>query len=598
MFEKIVGSIGKFSYNNRKIISIFALILFICVIIVQSQLIIEYSYAEESLVTDIFPQDDTIVIVYDNKDEANIKQIISYLEQDEHITSIQAYGNTLGAEMTPQDMSEMMGIPEAFVNTLFYMYENGMETSGMTLVDFTSFLASDDFLNNELFASMVDDNSKAQIAQMKSLIDALASDKKYSAVEISEILGVDAQLVQSVFYIAQLRDANIFNITPMFWSWVSDALGMDSETIEFIFRVKPVKTLEFTEFVNIMSEVSSYAGGIMDAEQTEQLKMLKQMSTMVEEKTELQPEDLAGLFSMADTENSMLNEGSVTLLYIMARSNTMDMEGKTVALYDFFNFLSEEILGNDGFSSFFEGDAVTQFESAKVMIEEGRAQLVGDVHSRMVITVDYPLESEEIYNFYINLTSKLDSTLINDYYLVGASAMSYEVSQTFDREFLIISVVTAVVVFVVVWLTFKKFSISILLICVIECAVFAMMSVMVAISLPMYFIALIMVQCILMGSMIDYGILFTTYYMEVRKEYQKEDALPEVMVRATHAILTSSLIIVLVTLICGVFMSGAVASILTTLGIGALCAILLILFVLPSLLVIFDRFFIKEKAED
>ena len=97
-----------------------------------------------------------------------------------------------------------------------------------------------------------------------------------------------------------------------------------------------------------------------------------------------------------------------------------------------------------------------------------------------------------------------------------------------------------------------------------------------------------------MGSMIDYGILFTTYYMEVRKEFPLEQALPETMKRATPAILTSSLIIILVTLVCGMFMAGAVATILKTLGIGALCAIFLILFVLPSLLVIFDKSFIKQ----
>ena len=166
-----------------------------------------------------------------------------------------------------------------------------------------------------------------------------------------------------------------------------------------------------------------------------------------------------------------------------------------------------------------------------------------------------------------------------------------------EEEYRIISIVTAIAVLLVVWFTFKKFFVSVLLICVIECAVFAMMSVMVMIDLPMYFVPLILVQCILMGSMIDYGILFTTYYKEVRKEFGVEDALPEVMRRATHSILTSSLLIVLVTLICGRFMSGAVASILTTLGIGSLCAILLILFVLPSLLIIFDKYIIEQPAD-
>ena len=125
----------------------------------------------------------------------------------------------------------------------------------------------------------------------------------------------------------------------------------------------------------------------------------------------------------------------------------------------------------------------------------------------------------------------------------------------------------------------------------------AIMSVMTLAGSPMFFIALILVQCILMGSMIDYAILFTTYYREVGKEYVLEEALPVVMTRATYAILTSSLILVIVTFVCGLFMSGTVAAILQTLSIGSFCAILLILFALPSYLAILDRFFIKDSKE-
>ena len=598
MFNKIVGSIGTFSYKNRKLITICALVLFIAVFIVQNLLIIEYSYAEESLVSDIFPQDDTVVIVYENRDEEKIKDIISYLENDEHVTLIQAYANTLGAEMSPTDLEEMIGIPVAFVNTLFYIHEHGMATEGMTLVDFVSFISSDDFLNNELFSSMIDDESKGQIGQMKSLVDALASEREYTANEISDILGVEEQLVQSIFFIAQLKNANISSVTPMFWANVSKALGMDAETIEKIFKIQPVEALRFSEFVDIIVEVSEYADGIIDAEQLAQLGMLKEMSDIVKVGAKLSPTDLAALFSSA-ADSDMFNENTVSLLYVMVKANTSDMTAVRIPLYDFFMFLSEEILTNDAFSAYFDESVAAQFEEAKVTMQDGIAQLVGPNHSRMIITIDYALESEGIYAFYENFDKMLDSTFAGEYYLVGMTAMSYEVSESFEEEFLIISVVTAVVVFVVVWFTFKKFLLSFLLICIIEAAVFSMMSVMVIINLPMYFIPLILVQCILMGSMIDYGILFTTYYMEVRKEFSIEEALPEVMRRATHSILTSSLLIVSVTLICGRFMSGAVASILTTLGIGSLCAILLILFVLPSLLVIFDKYVVKqEKAEE
>ena len=596
MFDRIVSSIGVFSYRNRKVISIVALVLFLAVFVLQSQLIIEYSYAEESMVNDIFPQDDTMVLVYDNLDEEKMGEIISYLEADEHITSIQGYANTLGMKMSPAEMAATMGVPEMFANTLFYINQNGIKAEGMTLVDFVGFISSDDFLNNELLSSMVNDEIKGQISQMKSLIDALASDKEYSAEEISDIIGVDDEIVKSVFFIAQIKNTNIFNITPAFWATMAEALGMSTETIEKIFNVKPVTSLKFTEFVDIIAEVVGYAERFVDAEQLSQLNMLKDMSDIVKGGEILSPADMGELFSGA-ADNEMFNENTVTLLYMMAQSNDGSMAEVRIPLYDFFMFLSEDVLINPMFSTFFDEGMLTQFDEAKATIQSGIEMLVGPHYSRMVITLDYTPESEEIYAFYDNFHSKLDSTLSGEYYMVGMTAMSYEVSQSFETEYLIISIVTAIAVFIVVWFTFKKFFVSLLLIGVIECAVFSMMSVMVIINLPMYFVPLILVQCILMGSMIDYGILFTTYYMEVRKEYEVRDALPEVMRRSTHSILTSSLLIVLVTLICGRLMSGAVASILTTLGIGSLCAILLILFVLPSLLVIFDKYIVKQNVE-
>lgn len=596
MFDKIVSSIGRFSFKNRKLIAVLGFILLIAVIILESQTIIEYSYAEDSIVTDIFPQDDIIVLVYENKDEKMMSSIIDMLSKDEHVTSIQAYANTLGAEMSVDDVAGMFGIDRVFVNTLFYLCENGFTTEGMTFVDFATFITSDDFINNELFAPMLDEASKAQIAQLGSLVTALTSTDKYSAEEISAMFGVDVQMVQSVFYIKQLQNINYQNFANTIFGTIAGVLGVDAQTIEKVFNITPVTSLNMEEFVRVISDLSAIADAFVDSEQGTQLHTLIDIYDAVKSNKELSPSDIVDLFgNMADTD--MFTEENLTLLYIMSRSNTMDMSSTKIPLYDFFTFLSEEIITNEAFSSYFDEAMLAEFESAKTMMSEGIAQLVGPEHSRMVITVDYVLESPEINKFYADLTDMLDNTLSGNYYLVGNSAMSYEVSQTFDQEYLIISIVTAIAVFLVVYMSFRKFSVSLLLICVIECAVFAMMSVMAVTGSPMFFIALILVQCILMGSMIDYAILFTTYYREVRKEYVLEEALPVVMTRATYAILTSSLILVLVTFICGFFMTGTVAAILQTLSIGAFCAILLILFVLPSYLVLLDKFIIKESKE-
>ena len=596
MFDKIVSSIGRFSFKNRKLIAVLGFILLIAVIILESQTIIEYSYAEDSIVTDIFPQDDIIVLVYENKDEKMMSSIIDMLSKDEHVTSIQAYANTLGAEMSVDDVAGMFGIDRVFVNTLFYLCENGFATEGMTFVDFATFITSDDFINNELFAPMLDEASKAQIAQLGSLVNALTSTDKYSAEEISAMFGVDVQMVQSVFYIKQLQNINYQNFANTIFGTIAGVLGVDAQTIEKVFNITPVTSLNMEEFVRVISDLSAIADAFVDSELGAQIHTLIDFYDAVQSNKELSPSDIVDLFgNMADTD--MFTEENLTLLYIMSRSNTMDMSSTKIPLYDFFTFLSEEIITNEAFSSYFDEAMLAEFESAKTMMSEGIAQLVGPEHSRMVITVDYVLESPEINKFYADLTDMLDNTLSGNYYLVGNSAMSYEVSQTFDQEYLIISIVTAIAVFLVVYMSFRKFSVSLLLICVIECAVFAMMSVMAVTGSPMFFIALILVQCILMGSMIDYAILFTTYYREVRKEYVLEEALPVVMTRATYAILTSSLILVLVTFICGFFMTGTVAAILQTLSNGAFCAILLILFVLPSYLVLLDKFIIKESKE-
>lgn len=595
MFDKIVSSIGKFSYKYRKIIALLGAVLFIAVIILQAFAVVEFTYAEESIVSDIFPQDDNLVIVYNKYDEDRIPKLIEHLEKDEHVTSVQAYANTLGIKLSPAEISEMLGIDIVFINTLYYIYENGMLTEGMTFVDFVSFISSDEFLSNEMFASMIDDDSKAQIYQLRDLVNAINSVKRYTAPQIAEMFDIDVNTVNIIFYIKQLMNITPSNSINTIFATAANALGMAPDIIETLFKVKPVEKMTFNDFVLTLKTIYPYVKDFLNSEQATQFDSLISIHASIKENAEIFPEDIAEMFSSMEGAE-MFNKDSITLLYIMSRSNTMDYSDKKVALYDFFIFLAEDIVGNESLSSFFDEDVASQLDSAKAEMVNGRSQLVGKDHSRMVVTINYVPESPEIQAFYDDLTDTLDSLMLHDYYLVGNTAMSYEVSQTFHNEFLLITIVTAAVILLVVLITFKNIPVSLLLICVIECAVFAMMSVMTVANSPIFFIALILVQCILMGTMIDYAILFTTYYREARKTFSIEDALPETMRKSTYAILTSSLILVLVTFICGLNMTGTVAAILQTLSVGAFCAILLILFVLPSYLVIFDKWITKENT--
>lgn len=555
MFDRIVSSIGRFSYKYRKVICILAAILFVVCVVLESQAMISYSYIDENKVTEVFPQDDTLVIVYENKNEEDIKNVIAELEKDEHITSIQAYANTLGAKLTPNDLSKNFNIDKSLIDVLYYIYYN-YEIEPMTLVEFTSFITSDRFINSPIFSGHINEESQQQMKKLGTIVSALNSKKPMLAEDIAQMLSIDVNVVKTILFFTQFKTDSII----------------------------------FSDFVQSINSLTNIAASSIDSETLSQLKTLNRMSEIIKNQEKLLPGELISVFGTI-TDSDMFNENNISLLYMVIQSSNRTFEA--VSLYDIFTFLSS-VMENEMLSSFIDENMKQQFGEAKIMIEEGKEQLVGPEYSRMIVTLNYKPDSKEIKDFYNNLDLMLNDNLRGDYYMVGATAMSHEVESSFDKEYTMISIITAIAVLIVVCISFRKFLIPVLLVFIIEFSVFAMMSVMSIINFPMHFIALILVQCILMGSMIDYAILLTTCYTEVRRELPVNLVLPEVMRRATHSILTSSSILISVSFICGFFMTGQVANILVTLGVGALCAVLLILFVLPACLTLFDRYLLRD----
>lgn len=556
MLDKALTKVGNFSYRFRYLVLTVAVLLFVGVSVLQAFAGVSYSYSDYNKVTEIFPEDDTLVIVYDNKDEGKIMALADELAKNEHVTSINAYATTLGLEMNTAELAATAGIDESFIKTLFYIKANGTQTAGLTFPVFLNFVASDVLLSNEMFADKIDDATKEQLLQTKDMVNSIATGTAYDAGTLAAMFGMDAQTVGGIFYMA----------------------GAQTMTLE--------------GFVDTMLGMAAQNPNAAAQEQLAQLQQMKGLCTLVKSNQPLSPAELVAVFPV---QSEMFNEGTVSLLYLMFHANTADMSGETLALYDFFGFIANDILTNDMFAPYFDEATKAQMTEAKATMDDGKAQLVGEKHSRMILTLDYELESKEMYDFYADLETKLDDSFEGEYNLVGNSAMSNELSKTFKNEHLMISIITAVAIFLVVLLTFRKFSIPLILVCIIECAVFITMSAMTIANVSMYFIALIIVQCVLMGSMVDYGILLTNYYVEVREEKTKEEALPEVLKRSVRAISISAIILITITFICGLLMNGAVASILLTLCIGSFSALLLVIFVLPSLLAIFDKTIVKKK---
>ena len=112
-----------------------------------------------------------------------------------------------------------------------------------------------------------------------------------------------------------------------------------------------------------------------------------------------------------------------------------------------------------------------------------------------------------------------------------------------------------------------------------------------------YFIAILIVQSILMGATIDYAILYTSYYIEHRRTMNVKDSIINSYNQSINTILTSASILIIVTLIVGHFASAIAAKICKTISQGTMCALVLVLVLLPPILAGFDKLIVKNKID-
>ena len=173
--------------------------------------------------------------------------------------------------------------------------------------------------------------------------------------------------------------------------------------------------------------------------------------------------------------------------------------------------------------------------------------------------------------------------------------MAYEISKTFDNELNFITIITMLAIFVVVAITFKSLIIPIILVLIIQCAVYLTMGILSFTGQNVYFIAILIVQSILMGATIDYAILYTSYYLEHRRKLSVKESVIESYNKSIHTILTSSSILTIVTLIIASFTSAIASKICKTISAGTICSTILILFLLPAVLAFCDKLIIKKE---
>lgn len=232
---------------------------------------------------------------------------------------------------------------------------------------------------------------------------------------------------------------------------------------------------------------------------------------------------------------------------------------------------------------------ILTLQGIKNELDEGLIKLQQDGYSRMIITTNYELDSFESRMFVQNLEKDLNNKLNYSYYLLGDDVVSNEVEESFMSDYQMIIIATLVTIFVIVLVTFRSLRIPFILVLVIQTAVFITTYSLSMFLEDTFFMALFILQAILMGATIDYGILFTSSYL-ASKEDVRVKKLEQAFDDSYHTILTSSSILFFVTLTLGLISKNpTIYFVVRALAIGTFSATFLIFTILPAAVLFVEK---------
>lgn len=257
----------------------------------------------------------------------------------------------------------------------------------------------------------------------------------------------------------------------------------------------------------------------------------------------------------------------------------------TVPLVDIVLFLRDQ--ENAGYITL-ERDMSDMLDEMCAELEFGLAQLEGENWSRFVIYLNLPEESEETYEF-LDTLHGIAGAYYSDCVLVGESVNARDLRSSFSTDNLLISILSALFVVVVLLFTFRSVGLPLLLIIVIQSSIWINFSVPYLTSSNLFFISYLIVSAIQMGANIDYAIVISSRYLDLKKSMPIKEAMIETLNQAFPTIITSGAMLASAGLIIGRMTSdNTISSIGTCLGRGTIISIFLVMGVLPQILLLGD----------
>ncbi len=461
-------------------------------------------------------------------------------------------------KFTYEEVSNKLNIPLDQVKMLYSMPNlDSLTLTPLELIDFIIEHQNDNDLKEYL-----DSDTIYKLNTLKTIMMSILNDTTYTSKDLALLLNTNESNIKLIYSLYDLNNGLKINLSL-------------KDLVEFINN----KVLTNKDYSSLFK--------------SNDIKKIKALNNIIKGINDKKTYTNKEAYNLLKDLSSDLNEDTLDLVYLYyGVVNNYDNKW-TMNLDSFITYL-DELLENNKYQNLIDADLKDKVSNAQDKLDSSKELLVGKNYSRIVINSKLAKEGDETFNLIKNIDNDLKDT---PHYLIGTSMMAYELSNSFDNELNLITVLTMLFIFLIVAITFKSLIIPSILVLVIECAVYLTMSILMLSGGSVYFIALLIVQSILMGATIDYAIVYTTYYLEARRENNVKESIILAYNNSIHTILTSALILILVTLIVGYFASEIAGKICLTISEGTIVSSFLILLLLPELIALFDKFIVKKKLE-
>ena len=489
-----------------------------------------------------------------DKDTISLRELNAFLEMT---------GNKLSLNEMILYLNNFVEIEESDVE---FIYQLSSEES-LSLIDIITFLQTN-YSVEELKLIFAGKISPTQIEQVST---ALGKDE----LNIPELIGGFSTIVN----------------TPLNYTSLASHLTDDypPEMLQQIYLSIGVEELSLKDFMN-------FIGG--EFSQTEIALLMPTMD----------PSMVNTVFSLMDAQN-LLNEGKTSLknflLFIQTNFSNFFNEEEAELIDIRINELQEmeaTLLQIGQMEKFLA--VASSFDSFDASLFEVDPSLVSDMffsndYQRLIFKIDLPNESETSFAFQEKLEKLLSENIEGDYYLVSGLSAIKEVKTMVDKDYLLTSILSIAMVFIVIAISFKSLTIPVILVLLIQGAVYINMGIPALTGEPLVFIGYIIISCLQLGATIDYAILVTHRYLNNRTTKPKKESIIQTLHESVNSIVNSGLILATAGFVLYfVAKMPVVASMGKLIGFGGSISMIIVIFVLPQLLLFFDRFLIIKKTEE